>query len=124
MLSDQFLSEIEAGEGQRLAVAARLLPSARRDKPVTLSCLLRWVLDGVRGPGGQRIRLEACRLSGKWITTPGALRRFVEAQTPELANAEAQTPRLDAKEIPAPRSPTRRHKASEHAARELEKMGL
>ena len=37
---------------------------------------------GVKGPGGQRVKLEAARLAGKWITTPAAIGRFVEAQTP------------------------------------------
>jgi hypothetical protein len=115
MLSDQFLSEIEGGEGQRLAVAARSLPSARQDKPVSISCLLRWVVDGVRGPGGQRIRLEAARLAGKWITTPGALRRFVEAQTPELADAEPAA---------KPGSARQRRRAAERAEKELERMGI
>jgi hypothetical protein len=115
MLSDQFLSEIEAGEGQRLAVAARLVPSARQDKPVSMSCLLRWVLDGARGPGGKRIRLEACRISGKWITTRGALRRFIEAQTPELADGEPAA---------KPRTPRQRRKAAERAEKELEQLGI
>jgi hypothetical protein len=115
MLSDLFLSEIEAGEGQRLAVAARVLPSARQDKPVSMSCLVRWVLDGARGPGGKRIRLEACRISGKWVTTPGALRRFVEAQTPELAGAEPAA---------EPRTPRQRRKAAERADKDLERLGI
>ena len=114
MLTDQLLSEIEAGEGEPLVRAARRIPSSRQGKPVTLSCLLRWVLSGVRGPGGQRIKLEAARLANRWITTPGALRRFVEAQTPHLA----------AEGAPSPRSPARRQKASERAARELDNLGI
>jgi hypothetical protein len=114
MLSDRFLSEIEAGEGQRLAVAARLLPSARQGKPVTMSCVWRWVLHGVKGPGGERIRLEACRISGKWVTTPGALRRFVATQTPDLNGATPETPR----------APSARRRAAERAERELAKIGI
>jgi hypothetical protein len=114
MLTEQLLSEIEAGEGEPLARAARRIPSTRQSKPVTLSCLLRWVLSGVRGPGGQRIRLEAARLANRWITTPGALRRFVAAQTPPTPTEEA----------PAPRSPTKRQRASERAAEELGRRGI
>jgi hypothetical protein len=80
-----------------------------------MSCLLRWVLDGARGPGGDRTRLEACRISGKWITTPGALRRFVEAQTPELTVAEHAA---------KPRTPRQRRRAAERAEKELENMGI
>jgi len=114
MLTDQLLSEIEAGEGEPLARAARRVPSTRQGRPVTLSCLLRWVLHGVRGPGGRRVRLEAARLAGRWITTPAALRRFVVAQTPPL----------DAEPAPTPRTPARRLSDSERASRELERRGL
>ena len=114
MLSDQFLSEIEAGEGEPLTRAARRIPSTRQGKPVTLSCLLRWVLAGVRSPNGKRVRLEAARLANRWITTPGALRRFVQAQTP----------RFDAEDTPVVRSPAQRRRASERAAKELERAGI
>jgi hypothetical protein len=80
-----------------------------------MACLLRWVLDGARGPGGTRVRLEACRISGKWVTTPGALRRFVEAQTPEFAGAGPAAKR---------RSARQRRRAAERADRELEKAGI
>jgi hypothetical protein len=114
MLTDQLLEEIEAGQGETLTRAARRLPRTRLDKPVTLSCLIRWVLQGVQGPGGRRVYLEAARLAGKWVTTPGAIRRFVEAQTP----------RLGAEDAPAPRSAARRHRASERAGKELEEAGF
>jgi hypothetical protein len=114
MLSEQLLSEIQAGEGEPLARAARRIPSARQGKPVTLSCLLRWILSGVRGPGGQRIKLEAARLANRWLTTPGALRRFVEAQTPAL----------DRRPPPAPRSPSRRRRESEAASDLLARKGI
>jgi hypothetical protein len=113
MITDQLLAEIEAGQGESLTRAARRIQPTRQDKPTTMSCLLRWILTGVRGPSGERIRLEAARLAGKWITTPGAIRRFVEAQTP-----------LDAEGVPAQRSPSRRQQASKRAAHELEKAGI
>jgi hypothetical protein len=113
MLSDQLLQEIEAGQGETLTRAARRIPPTRLGKAVTLSCLLRWVQSGVRGPAGQRVKLEAARLAGKWVTTPAAIRRFVEAQTP----------RTDSEPAP-PRSPARRRRASELAGEELERKGI
>jgi hypothetical protein len=41
-----------------LSQAARLLPPGRGGRPVTLSCLLRWVLTGVRSPSGDLVRLD------------------------------------------------------------------
>jgi hypothetical protein len=114
MLSDQLLEEIEAGQGETLTTAARGVPRTRLNKPVSLSCLLRWILDGVAGPDGGKVRLEAARLAGKWITTPGAIRRFVEAQTPRT-NLEPGA---------LPRSVAQRRRAGEHAAQELERAGI
>ena len=70
-------TEIADGNGITLVQAARRLPPNRNEKPVTLSCLARWIKRGVRGPDGVRVRLEAARLSGRWLTTPAALERFI-----------------------------------------------
>jgi Protein of unknown function (DUF1580) len=95
-----------------LPEAARYLPKGRRGRPLHFTTLLRWVLDGVKTPGDGRVRLEAVRLGGKWITSREALQRFVEAQTPTLAE-------------PAPmRTSGRRQRASERAAAELARMGV
>jgi hypothetical protein len=96
-----------------LAQAARLLPPGRGGRPVTLSCLLRWVLQGVRSPSGDVVRLEAARLGGRWITSREALQRFAEALTPRLGEA-----------LPSSRTPIARRRASERAAQELEKAGI
>ena len=97
-----------------LAAAARLLPPGRRGRPVTLSCMLRWVIDGVRVPGqADRVRLEAVRLGSRWLTSVEALERFAARQTPDFGNPP-----------PMPRSPTARQRASERAGRELEKHGI
>ena len=58
MISDLLFEEIDHGEGEPLSRLARRVPRTRLNKPVTMSCLLRWVLDGARGPGGERVRLE------------------------------------------------------------------
>jgi hypothetical protein len=96
-----------------LSAAARTLPPGRRGRPVSLSCVLRWVLSGVRLADGRVVRLEAVRLGGRWLTSLEALQRFAERQTPALEPGAS-----------APRSPAVRAKASEKAARELERVGI
>jgi hypothetical protein len=76
--------------------------------------VLRWVLDGARGPSGERVRLEAARLGGRWLTSLEALRRFSERLTPSVGGDDPA----------APRSPARRRRASEQAAKELGKAGI
>jgi hypothetical protein len=98
-----------------LAQAAKLQPPGRRGRSMSLSCVLRWVLQGVRGPDGKVVRLEAVRLGGRWLTSREALQRFAEAQTPRLDGADS---------LPAPRAPSLRQRASERAAAELEKAGI
>ena len=98
-----------------LSQAARLLPPGRGDRPVTLSCVLRWVLRGARSPSGELVRLEAVRLGGRWLTSREALQRFSEALTPDLTGGQT---------APTPRSRGRRQRASERAGRELERLGL
>jgi Protein of unknown function (DUF1580) len=97
-----------------LIQAAGLLPPGRRGRPVSLSCLLRWVLTGARGPSGERVRLEAVRLGGRWITSRQALQRF----------AERLTPRIFAAPAPIPRTASQRQGASERAEEELERRGV
>jgi hypothetical protein len=97
-----------------LSQATHLLPLSRQGRPVTLGCILRWILHGAKGPDGQRVRLEAIRLGGRWITSREALQRFAEALTPRLSNDPA----------PRSRTPRRRQKASGRAASELEKLGI
>src|SRR5262245_19029756 len=115
MLTNTLLKEIEAGQGETLTRAARRVPRTRQNKPVTQSCLFRWVTAGVVGPDGRRIKLEAARIAGKWVTTPGAIRRFVAAQTPNLTDTPLAAP--------PPRSPIQRRRASEAAASKLERAG-
>jgi hypothetical protein len=78
------------------------------------STVFRWILKGIPGPDGRRIRLEAVRIGGKWVTTHSAVQRF----------AQATTPKFDGDSIPAPRTPTARQRASEKAAKKLEQAGI
>jgi hypothetical protein len=67
-----------------LMQAATILPAGRCGRPVTLSCLLRWVKLGAKAPDGSRVRLDAVRLGGRWVTSREAIQRFAEALTPRL----------------------------------------
>ncbi len=97
-----------------LPEALRLLPSGRQNKRPHISTTLRWVLTGAKAPSGEVVRLDAIRLGGKWITSREALQRFGDRLTPDLDRAQE----------PAPRPPARRRRASEKAARQLEKLGI
>lgn len=117
MVTDILLEEIAAGQGQKIAQAAKTIPTNRTGpngpRPVSLSCVLRWIIDGVRGPDGERVHLEAVKGPSGWITTPGAVSRFFVALTPTR-----ETKRT------SPRTPGQRTRASERAARQLEQIGI
>lgn len=95
-----------------LSQAANRLPASRRGRPVHLSCVYRWVLEGVNTPNG-KVRLEAIRMGGRWLTSVQALERFAEAQTPYLPDRQA-----------LPRTSTARRRASDWAVAQLEKIGI
>ena len=98
----------------RLTDAARLAGPGRGNRPTHLSTVLRWILDGVKTPSGERVRLEAARIGSRWMTTAAAVQRFVEALTP----------RLDGDASPPPRTPTARKRASDRATKRLERLGI
>jgi hypothetical protein len=91
-----------------------LFPPGRNGAKPSLSCILRWILTGVKGPTGQFIRLEAVRLGGRWITSREAIQRFAERLTPQL---ELEPP-------PDKRTPAQRRRASEQAEAELDALGF
>jgi hypothetical protein len=114
MASSFLLEELSQGQGKSLSQAAKLFPPYRRNRPVTLSCVFRWVTKGVRGPGGQRIHLEGARLAGRWITTPQAVARFLAAQTPPFDDSSS----------PSPATRLARSRAAERAGSELDRLGI
>ena len=97
-----------------LTEAGQLLPRGRNGAKPGLSTLLRWILVGCKGPDGEKVKLRAGRCGGKWFTSQEALREFIEALTPCVEGVEA---------LP-PRTLKQRRRASERAARELERMGI
>jgi hypothetical protein len=112
-----------------LTAAAKIVPPARgrrapddpgdspapRGKKTHISTIVRWIKKGATAPDGTRVRLEAVRLGGRWVTSREALQRFADRLTPQLDGA---TPGSEV------RSPKRRQKASERAAAELERLGM
>jgi hypothetical protein len=67
-----------------LAEASKFFPPGRSGRPVSPSCLWRWVHKGVKLPDGATVKLEALRLGARWVTTMEAVQRFLMAQTPDL----------------------------------------
>jgi hypothetical protein len=106
--------DLSAENPLSLSTAARQLPALRNGRPVHAATLLRWVVAGIRGPGGGRVRLEAVRVGGRWVTTVQALERF-QAALSVVPGAEA---------LPTPRSPAQRQRAAERAGQELKAMGI
>jgi hypothetical protein len=107
-------AEILAGSGLALTQAAKRFPPYRAGRPLNPSTVFRWITDGVRAPGGRRIRLEGVRLGGRWLTSEQALARFIDAQT---AAQITSTP-------PRPPTPQQRHRAAERAGEALERLGV
>jgi hypothetical protein len=94
--------------------AAHRLPPGRGGRPVSFSCVLRWITSGVPGPGGQRIQLEGVRVGSRWLTSEEALARWAERLTPRLVTEERSPPRSRAKQ----------QRADTKTAMELDRLGL
>jgi hypothetical protein len=61
-----------------LRAAAESLPPGWLHRPISESCVLRWIRKGVLLSSGERVRLEAVRIGGHWRTTIPALQRFTQ----------------------------------------------
>jgi hypothetical protein len=91
-----------------LREACKMLPKRRRGKPVHISCIYRWTLNGVRG-----VILESLQVGGTRCTSREALHRFFE--------------RLSEGTVPVQhfrtRTPSQRARDDERARQELIKAG-
>ena len=109
------LAEIQAGEGLSLSAAGRIFPAHRGEGTTDPSTIFRWVTSGSRAADGRLVKLEAVRVGGRWLTSRGAVARFVQALTaaaaPETTSGQPT------------RTPTVRRKSSERAAAELKRRG-
>src|SRR5262249_31309444 len=90
------------------------LQQAAEHAQVSSPTVWRWALKGLPGADGQRVRLRAARLGGRWITSIEALQEFCESTTPKLGD-DVITPL---------RTPDKRMRASQRAAKQLEKVGI
>jgi hypothetical protein len=106
--------DISVEEPIRLHEAARIAGTGKRGRPIHPSTVFRWIWDGVRGPGGELVRLEGLRIGKHWATSKQALQRFFEELTPEVAGRSKGHPR----------SQTRRQKAADRAGRQLARAGI
>lgn len=111
-------AEIAAGGGLALGQAARRFPSYRNSRPVNPSTVWRWLTDGVRLPSGRRLRLEAARIGGRWLTSAAAIERFIRAQTPAL------DPEPTTKSATTNRTAKQRARDTERTRRELDQIGI
>jgi hypothetical protein len=101
--------------------AARRFPPFREGRGVSPSTIWRWHRTGVRLADGRRVRLDAIRCGGRWLTSVEAVQRFIEAQTPD----DPEPPAGVAVPLsPTPRPPTRRERAADRAGRELSRLGI
>ncbi len=110
------LAEIQSGGGLGLSAAGRLFPAHRGEGTVDPSTVFRWVTKGTRTTDGCTVKLEAVRVGGRWLTSRGAVARFVTA----LTAAADLTPVAS---IPTPRTPAARNRATEKAIATLKAMG-
>jgi hypothetical protein len=111
----QVLVEIQSGGGLSLSAAGRLFPGHRGTGTVDPSTVFRWVTRGAKATDGRLAKLEAVRVGGRWLTSRGAVARFVASLT--SGDTTGGNPQL------SPRSPATRRKASEKAGVALEQMG-
>jgi len=114
LLTSTVAAEVAAGDVITCPHLARRCGSTRQSKPVHPSTVLRWILEGVKTLGGGRVRLEAVRCGGRWVTSVAAYQRFLAAQTPVLDNGPIQVAS----------TPTQAEKRAERAGKELAKIGI
>ena len=89
------------------------LDQAGKKVGVSFQTIWRWALKGLPGSNGQRVRVRAARLGGRWITSVEALQEFSRAMTPKIEEL-----------VPLYRSPGRRLRAAKRAGDELTRHGI
>lgn len=97
-----------------VAQVARSIPGRDGTKGIHPSAITRWVTTGIPARNGQRVKLAAIRVGGRWLIRPDALDAFFAA----LGSTEPSAPTK-----PKRRTEAQRRRASEAAARELIRRG-
>lgn len=106
-------AEIQAGEGVTLGQVARSLPGHRDNKTLHPTTILRRILRGTKTPDGRTVRLEGVRDGNRWLSSRGAVARYVAALTP-VTNPEPK---------PVARTTSASQAAAQRANDALEKRG-
>lgn len=101
----------ELGDLVRLSEVPALLPRSRRGKPISLSCIHRWVQHGLRG-----VRLRVTCVGGVAHTRRAWLSEFFDRVAAARGLAASDPP-------PPPRTPARRERDVAQAAAACEAAG-
>jgi hypothetical protein len=110
MLDNSILAESRCD----LRHAAELMGTA--EKPAHLSKVIRAIIKGIKTPTGERVRLDALRVGGRWITSTEAISRFA---------SELTASRLGTRELRPKVTPTdHRARRLAQVERELDARGI
>ena len=111
MLGGFFVATLLTESVCSLHDAAKSLPLSHGQKPINFTTIWRWAMKGILSQTGERVKLEAVRMGGRWITSREAIARFSAALT---AKATAEPIR----------TPAARTRASETAKKKLAAIGI
>ena len=82
MNEDAIRNEILGGDVLSIPQAAKLIPGSRTsNEHADPATVWRWVTIGTKTPDGRIVKLGAVRLGGRWVTSKGALERYIKALT-------------------------------------------
>ena len=101
---------------EAVATARTAVGGAAGGVAIDPSTVFRWVTRGTRTTTGQIVKLEAVRVGGRWLTSRGAVARFVAALTEAADSTSAPTP-------PVSRNPAAHRRANDRAVAKLKSMG-
>jgi hypothetical protein len=79
-------------EFETLTQIANRYPGARGGKRMNPSTLTRWILQGCPARTGQRVKLAATRVGGRWCVRPADLDAFFAALAGNVEATPAATP--------------------------------
>jgi hypothetical protein len=81
--------------------AARRFPSDCMGGHIHIATIHRWIMNGICGPDGRRIHLEAVRVGSRWLTSCEAIQRFADQL--KAVRGHGRTPCMNGEPI-APRT--------------------
>ncbi len=99
-----------------LSKVPQLFPALGRKGNLSFSTVYRWVTKGLKVPSGKRVRLEASRLGGGWVTTMEAIDRFVDRLTSAHETSDQG--------VCPPELISRRERRAERAGEQLTAKGI